>query len=280
MTDLTSTWELFFPQLILGSLSGALLSLLGILIVLRRMTFFGLTLSQGVSFSVAVCLFLQWTGEGWTILLSLLFTIPLVLVRNKVKNSEEVVLGIFFLFFSAVSQFLLALGGNVQNHLMASYFGDILTSQVKLNSLGVYASVFALFLYGFFFQRFLFISFDPEQYKIQKGNPLFFDLLYYAILAVAITVAVNLFGSFFSMSHMIIPVFTLLPWFSSIKKLAIAVVILSVFGTLLGFYFSLFGFRWRGEEIFFPTSSTIILVLCFCSLMLFGLRKIWTLSRR
>lgn len=237
--DLTSTWELFLPQLILGSLSGALLSLLGILIVLRRMTFFGLTLSQGVSFAVAVCLFLQWKGEVWTILFSLALTIPLVLIKNRIKNSEEVVLGIFFLFFSAISQFLLALGGNVQNHLMSSYFGDILTSQVKLNSFGVYASLGSLVLYGFFFSRFLFISFDPDQYRIQKGNPLFYDLLYYAILAISITVAVNLFGSFFSMSHMIIPIFSLLPWITSFRWLAVGCIFFSIFGTLLGFYFSL-----------------------------------------
>ncbi|XDD43825.1 metal ABC transporter permease [Leptospira sp. WS60.C2] len=263
MTSLLSSWNLFLPQIVLGSLVGALLAVLGILIVLRGMTFFGVTLSQAVTFSVALSLFMEWPGEIVPILFSCILVFPLLYVRKLPGIKEEVILGILFVFFSAASQFMLALGGNVQNHLMAAFFGDILISQVRADSIGIYVAGFFFFLYLSFFRRFLFISFDRDEYKIQVGNPLPFDLLFYIILAASLTVAVNLLGTFYSIAHLLLPVFALLPIIHSLRILTIVCALFSIVSTCLGFILSLVGLERNGEIIYFPTSSSIILVLCF-----------------
>ncbi|WP_411823111.1 metal ABC transporter permease [Leptospira sp. 'Mane'] len=275
MTSVLQNWDLFLPQMILGGILGALLSVLGILLVLRNMTFFGITLSQAVGFSVAFCLFMDWDREIYPILLSSLLIIPIVLLRRVSHIKEDVILGILFVFFASTSQVLLALGGNVQNHLMASYFGDILTSQVKLNSFGIWTAGIAFFVYLTYFRRFLFLSFDRDEYRIQVGNPFFFDILFYLILASAVTVAVNVLGSFYSIAHLLIPVFTLLPFVRSTKILALVCVLFSVTGTIAGFFLSLAGYSHAGETIYFPTSSTIILFMCAFSFLVLGVRSLF-----
>ncbi len=265
MINILQNWELFLPQLIIGSIIGALLSVIGILLVLRNMTFFGVTLSQGVSFSVAFSLFMSWENEIAPILLSMLLIFPMLLLKKNSMIKEEVILGILFVFFASLSQVLLALGGNVQNHLLASYFGDILTSQVKLNSISVWLAVLSFFVYLSLFRRFLFLSFDKEEYRIQIGNSILYEIIFYSILCIAVTVAVNLLGSFYSIAHMLIPVFTLLPFVRSTKSLALFCILFSLFGSIGGFLLSLTGINYHGEDIYFPTSSLIILFMCFLS---------------
>jgi ABC-type Mn2+/Zn2+ transport system permease subunit len=274
MINILHNWELFLPQMIIGSVIGALLSVLGILLVLRNMTFFGVTLSQGVSFSVAFSLFMAWESELAPILLSMILIFPMLLLRKTTLMKEEVILGILFVLFASLSQVLLALGGNVQNHLLASYFGDILTSQVKLNSLSVWLALISFLVYIAFFRRFLFLSFDMEEYRIQIGNPVIYDTIFYIILSVAVTVAVNLLGSFYSIAHMLIPVFTLLPFVRGAKSLAILCILFSMLGTAGGFLISLTGINYHGEEIYFPTSSLIILFMCFLSFSLLIFRSL------
>ncbi|MDF3819397.1 metal ABC transporter permease [Leptospira sp. 96542] len=272
MTDLLTHWELFLPQILLGSIMGALLSVLGILIVLRKMAFFGVTLSQAVTFSVALSLFLNWDVEVFPVLFSCVLVFPLLFFRRFESVSEDVVLGILFVFFASASQFLLSFGGHVQNHLMASFFGDILTSQVRLTSIGVYVAIGFFVTYLSFFRRFLFISFDRDQYKIQVGNPIYFDFLFYIILAASLTVAVNLLGTFYSVAHLLIPVFTLLPIIRSLRLLALVSILFSALATIFGFYLSLFGVEAGGETIYFPTSSSIVLLLCVVSFFVYFVR--------
>jgi len=278
MIDYSSNFQFFLPQIFFGSLSGVLLALLGMLLVLRRMTFFGITLSQGVSFSVAVCLLMQWKGDLVPVFLSLGLAVLLLMIQRSPQSREEVVLGVFFLFFAALSQFLLSLGGNVQNHLMSAYFGDILTSQIEIAS--VLLCSLCLILFIFYFQKFVWISFDRDDYQIRQGSPIYYDVLFYGILTICISVAVNSFGSFFSMSHLVLPSFSLLPWLRSFRSLAWGVSLFSLAGTSLGFFGSLIGYKYRGEEIFFPTSSTIILVLCFFGGISVSLQWFWKKLRR
>lgn len=131
---------------------------------------------------------------------------------------------------------------------------------------------FLFFLYLSFFRRFLFISFDRDEYKIQVGNPLPFDLLFYIILAASLTVAVNLLGTFYSIAHLLLPVFALLPVIRSLKILTIVCVLFSIFSTCIGFMVSLVGLDRNGEMIYFPTSSSIILVLCFFAFLIHLIR--------
>ena len=227
MSEITSTIQFFLPQIILGTVIGGFLACLGVIIVLRKMAFFGVTLSQVVSSSVAVSLFLEIQGDIFILLLSCLFLIPLVMIYKTNDSSGDTILGIVFVSFTAFSQLLLNLGGNVKNHLMAAYFGDILTSQVKLNFTLLTILGLSILLFIIMYRRILFLSFDENEFVVRKLSPKLTEISFYLIMTVAISISVNLLGSFYSIAHLLIPVYTALFFARSMRFLFIFSIIFS-----------------------------------------------------
>ena len=223
MSEILTTFQFFLPQVILGTVLGGLISCLGVIIVLRRMAFFGVTLSQVVSSSVAVSLFLGIQGDIFVLLLSCVFLIPLIMLYKTNDSSGDTILGIVFVSFTAFSQLLLNLGGNVKNHLMAAYFGDILTSQVKLNSTLIILLVVCILLFILFYKRILFLSFDENEFIVRKLSPKLTEISFYFIMTIAI--------------------------------------LFSVISTLVGFAISLKPFSYGHEIIYLPTSSAIVVLM-------------------
>lgn len=267
MNEIWNTFQFFLPQVILGTVLGGLISCLGVIIVLRKMAFFGVTLSQVVSSSVAVGLFLGIQGDLFILLLSCLFLIPLIMLYKTNDSSGDTILGIVFVSFTAISQLLLNLGGNVKNHLMAAYFGDILTSQVKLNSTLIFLLSLCIILFILLYKRILFLSFDENEFIVRKLSPRLTEISFYFIMTIAISISVNLLGSFYSIAHLLIPVYTAVFFARSMRFLFIFSIIFSVISTIVGFLISLKQFSYGTEIIYLPTSSTIVVLM---SLMGFG----------
>jgi len=267
MSEISSTIQFFLPQIILGTVIGGFLACLGVIIVLRKMAFFGVTLSQVVSSSVAVSLFLEIQGDIFILLLSCLFLIPLVMIYKTNDSSGDTILGIVFVSFTAFSQLLLNLGGNVKNHLMAAYFGDILTSQVKLNFTLVTILGLSILLFIIMYRRILFLSFDENEFVVRKLSPKLTEISFYLIMTVAISISVNLLGSFYSIAHLLIPVYTALFFARSMRFLFVFSIIFSGLSTLFGFVISLKGFQYNSEIVYLPTSSAIVVLM---SLISFG----------
>ncbi len=265
----------FLPQLALGIILGIIISFLGVIIVLRKMAFFGVTLSQIVSSCVAIALFFDLRNDLVIILLSSLFLVPLLLLsRNQTYLDSK--LGIIFVSFTALSQLLLSLGGNVKNHLMAAYFGDILTSQVKIFSLTFAIVVLCFIAFIIFYQKILFFSFDEDEFRVRKLSVNLTEISFYLILTIAISISVNLLGSFYSIAHLLIPVFTALSIAKSMRFLFIFSGIFSGVATFLGFNLSLFPFSRGGELLYFPTSSVIVSIMVATSIFF----VFWKLIRK
>lgn len=273
MNEFLNTISFFYPQILLGSVLGALIASFGIIIVLRRMAFFGVTLSQVVTSSVAVSLFFGIQGELFVILLSCLFLIPLLVLYQSENTGGDTILGILFVSFTAISQLLLSLGGNVKNNLMSAYFGDILTSQVKLNFTSITILLLAILVFILIYPRILFLSFDENEFRVRKFSPKATELAFYILMTVTISVCVNLLGSFYSIAHLLIPVYIAFPFARSMGFLFLFSITFSLIATLIGFSISLIPVQFRGEEIYFPTSSTIVVTMAVLGLIVLLVKK-------
>ncbi|MCB1141827.1 MAG: metal ABC transporter permease [Leptospiraceae bacterium] len=269
MQNLITSIDLFLPQILLGSLLGLVLTSLGVIMVLRNMSFFGITLSQVASTSLAFTLFLGIENEFAIIALSSAIIIPIGYLSGF-KDKTDILLGIIFVSFGALSQLLVTLGGNVQNHLLQSYFGDILTSQVSFHSYSVYLVIFSFLMYIILYKKILFYSFDQSEY-ITRKNMKYIDLFFLLIITISLSVSVRLLGSFYSAAQLLIPAFTCITVFRSMRMVFIFAGLLSLLSTILGFLISLVGTNYRGEEIYFPTSSTIVVLLSLLSAFVLGM---------
>jgi ABC-type Mn2+/Zn2+ transport system permease subunit len=271
--EVLNSFSFFLPQLILGSIVGILLSMIGSFLVLRNSSFFGLTLAQVVSSGVAISLYLGIEGEWFAIIFSLIVISPMIASNTKSNLHNDTLLGILFVFFASFSQFLLSMGGNVKNQIMTAYFGDILTNQVIATDYHYVFLLVSILIFSFFFKKFLFLSFDREEFKIRQNHLLFYELLFHAIIIIIISVAVHLLGSFYATAHLLVPGFVALKMVRDMRSLLISCALISFISTLIGFTISLIGFEHSGEVIYFPTSSTIVVVLSLFGLLVHFFKK-------
>lgn len=272
MNDLFSNLSLFFPQILLGSLLGVFLSTLGIILVLRKMAFFGITLSQVSTFSFALTLFFGLKGEILPLLFSVFILVPIFYFTRSTKSKSDTILAILFVSFGSLSQILLSFGGNVQNHILAAYFGDILTSEIKLQSFMVLVLIINIIVFIFLYHKIIFFSFDQDEYIVRK-YPRYIEVFFLGIVTSVLSISVNLLGSFYSGAQLIIPGFAALYLFRSLRWAIFFAAFLSSFSTFIGFFVSFQGIQWQGEYIYFPTSSSIVVCLAILSLFLISVKK-------
>ncbi len=257
MENLFNSIDLFFPKILLGSILGIILSCIGIILVLRNMGFFCITLSQIATSSYAILLFFGMHGEFSVLLLSLITMTPLLYLSSKSQKTDTL-LGVLFVLFGALSQLILSMGGSVKNHLLSAYLGDILTSEIEIFSVSFLLCIF---------------SFDSDEYLVRNHTPKI-DIIFLIIVIICLSVSVHLLGSFYSTAQILIPGFTGLFLFRSMKNIYIFSIIFSLLASFLGFFISLVGFEYGGEMIYFPTSSIIVTILGICSFLMILFKKL------
>lgn len=271
--EVFNSFAFFFPQILLGAIVGVLLSIFGSFLVLRNMSFLGLTLAQVVSSGVAVSLFLGLEGEWFAILFSLIIISPLVSSKELSNSQNDTLLGVLFVFFASFSQFLLSMGGNVKNQIMASYFGDILTNQINLTKMEPILLALSFLFFLLFYKKFLFLSFDKEEFIVRNYSIFFYEMIFYTIAIVLVSIAIHLLGSFYATAHLLVPSFVALSFVRSMSGLLLFSAFISFCATVVGFGISLIGFPYHEEVIYFPTSSTIVILLAGLGLGLKLLKK-------
>ncbi len=272
MENLFNSIDLFFPKIILGSILGIILSCLGIILVLRNMGFFCITLSQIATTSYAILLFFGMHGEFSVLILSLITMTPLLYLSSKSQKTDTL-LGVLFVLFGAFSQLILSMGGSVKNHLLSAYFGDILTSEIEIFSVSFLLCIFSFLIFIYYYKKILFFSFDPDEYLVRNHTPKI-DIIFLIIVIICLSVSVHLLGSFYSTAQILIPGFTGLFLFRSMKNIYIFSIIFSLLASFLGFFISLMGFEYGGEMIYFPTSSLIVTILGMSSFLLILFKKL------
>ncbi len=191
-------WELFRDPIIAGSLVGAVLGLLGVYVVLRRMVFLSAALSQCASFGVALALFTE-ANWGATMMLtsprfaSLIVTLATATLlswgRDATAARRDSWLGFAFLFGAAGTLALATRIGSGNQEIQAILFGsavavlpnDLLT--VAIGSIGI------LGLHVWWRRGFLQVSVDPEAAFV-RGLPV---RLLEVMLLLSIALAISLF---------------------------------------------------------------------------------------
>lgn len=278
MDDFLQSIQFFYPQILLGIFLGSTLSMLGSFLVIRNLAFFGLTISQMILFAACISLLSNLPILLISICLSFVLVLPFIFFDDLKKNGT--ILTVLFVFFSSLSQIILVFGGNLKNTLVQAYFGDILTSQVQLNTTILFSLFLILVLFFCFYYKFTYISIDPIQSKLSSKFFLFFEISFYALLISCISISLNLLGSIYSIALLVVPAFTFLNTARSLPGLLFASVLLSIAATLFGFLFSFVGFQnpFHSEEmIYFPTSSLIIV---FLVLMSFSWKSVFFLKKK
>jgi len=198
-----------FPYALYGSmLIGVLCSFLGVYVVARRVVFLGAVMTQISVLGLAVT-FLPFLAIPHTIG-SLVITIGAVIALSRMLTGRsvprEAVLGTVFVIAIGARILVMQLSPRVEVAEIENLLrGDILfvTPELFYLMAGVFAAAMAIHL--FLYKEFTYTTFDPETASTQGFASQRWDMAFYLIAGVVISVATHIVGDLFVFGFLVIP---------------------------------------------------------------------------
>ncbi|HOO49585.1 MAG TPA: metal ABC transporter permease [Saccharofermentans sp.] len=259
--------------LIVGILIAFCSSLLGVTLVLKRLSFIGDGLSHIAFGAVAIASVLKITNNT-LLVLPITIICALLLLRTskstKIKGDAAIAmlsvgaLGLGYLLMNIFST-----SSNVMGDVCSTLFGA--TSILTLNSLDVWIciglSVLVLVVFILFYNKIFAVTFD-EDFALATGtNSNIYNLIIAITIALVIVLAMNLVGSLLISALVIFPALSAMRVFKSFKSVIICSACFSVFCAALGMIISIL----EGT----PVGSTIVAmdILGFIIFWIIGLSR-------
>jgi len=255
--------------LLAGILIAAIAAILGIFLVLRRLSLIGDGLAHITFGSVAVVLLAGISPFYVTI-----SALPLVMLASlaifKLTSSKKIhgdaAIGILSSAGIAAGIVLASLSGGYNVDLFSYLFGNILTvnqTEIML-SLIIFAAVLCYVL--FFYHDLFAVTFDEELARSMGIKTKKLNILLFLLTAIAAVLTMKIAGIMMVSAMLILPPLTALQLSISFRKTIIASVIFStlsvIFGIIASFLLNL------------PAGGTIVILNILFLLIVFGVKKI------
>ena len=229
----------FFRQGVIASLLvGALCGMLGVYIVLRRMSYIGHGLSHSV-FGGAVIAYVAslnfYVGAGlWGFFSALLINAA----ARRRRIGADAAIGIITTASFAIGVALISKTRSFTRNFEAALFGNILgvTTLDLIVVAGVTIGVAVFIL--LFYKRLLFMTFDPEVAAIQGVEVGMTDSLFALAMAATIVASINVVGVTLIAATLVIPSTTARLLTDSFGRMLVLSTVMGALAGLVGMYLS------------------------------------------
>lgn len=191
--------------LIAGLLGAGLCSYLGVFVVLKRIVFIGVALSEIAILGVALGLFVGIDPSALAFALTICAAAFFWAQAAEKDISLESIIGFGYVFSMAASIILI-----VKNPLAESRGVDFISGNLlyagwqDIKILGI-AALFVLLIHLAFFKEFIFVSFDYETAKTSGIRANLFDFLFFINLGAAISLSMKICGVVFVFASLVVP---------------------------------------------------------------------------
>ena len=256
-----SIWEAL-PILqngIAASLIAALVcSFLGVYVILKRIVFMTVALSQVSSLGIAVAIMVQMVIGGqfamseqtesqtlatvFPIIIAILFACAAAaLMANRTaekKLTRESILGIAYVVPAALALLILdSIGGAVHDINNLLFGNTVFVPSAQLTLLAIVAAI-VMVMHGMLYKEFIFVSFDPETATACGMRTLLFNQLLFGSLALMISVSISAIGILPVFAFMVIPPAAALLLTNTLGRAFILATLFGGISALVGFYLS------------------------------------------
>lgn len=251
-----------------GAIAAATCAYIGVFVILKRIVFLGIALSEIAALGLAAGLFMNVDP----VLSAFIFTIAGVVLFwmpfTEKRLSRESILGFSYALCASLSIILIAKNPLAESRGLNLISGNLLytTNSDLLMLLG--AALFILVLHVIYFKQFLFISFDRETASTTGINTGLIDFLLYLGIGITISVSMKTCGVIFVFASLVIPPMIGLIVSKKIGKIfvvsCVAAVVCVLLGLLVSYIFDL------------PSSPTIVGVYGLLFIVSFGFRRLYS----
>ncbi|HZG85098.1 metal ABC transporter permease [Paenibacillus sp.] len=258
-------WDIFtFPffqrALIGGLLIGGMAPLLGVFLVLRRLSMIGDTIAHVSIAGVALGFLINVYPVGVGLVFALLAAFAIERLRSAYRTYAELSIAIIMSGGVALATFLFTVGAGFNMNVTSFFFGSI----YSLNMVDLYTiaavTVIVWSVVATYAKEYFLLTFDEDAASVSGLPVRMLNLLLTVLTALVISVAIKIVGALLVSSLLTIPVACSLLAGKSFKQTIIWAVVFSETAVLLG----LLGAGWFNLA---PGASIVLLLI----VMLIGL---------
>lgn len=248
-----------------GCLIAAVCAYLGVFLILKRMVFVGVALSEiaavGIALGLLVGMDPYWCAFTLVFIGVLLFWFS----RKIMILSQESLIGFAFACAASLSILLVAKIPMAEAEGLNLLEGNLLFATSKEILFLAAAGTILLAIHLVFFRKFLFCSFDRDTSCTMGINADLYDFLIYTTIGAMIAISMKIAGVIFVFASMIIPALTGLVLSRRIVTVLLISVMSSIFCVFSGVYFSYI------QDL--PTGPSIVGVFSILFLLVLGLKS-------
>jgi manganese/iron transport system permease protein/iron/zinc/copper transport system permease protein len=260
-------YDFFVRGFVVAGLVGALCGLMGVYVVLRRMSYIGHGLSHamlGGAVVSYVMAFNFYLGAGlWGFLSALLINTT---VQRRRMLGADAVIGVITTASFAVGVALISRYRTFTRNFEAALLGEILGIQpqdlLAVAVMTVLAAVFVFFCY----RRLLFVTFDPEVAGYYGVPVQWLDSLFALALAGTIVVSMQVIGVTMLVAALVIPAATARLLTDSFHRLVLLSVGIGALSGVAGVYMSYYLDISSGANVVLVTTGAFVLAYAWSAL--------------
>lgn len=224
--------------LIAGVLLAALLALLGIFVMLKKMAFFADGIAHASLAGVAVGILFSWSPLGVALAVSVIFSLIVYYLETKHHLASDTTIGIIFTTGMALGVILLSFSPGYQPELISFLFGNVLSVSNGELWLIMIVSVVAYAFILKYLKSLTLMTMDVEMARLTGARINILQPALYVILAVAVVLGIKVLGIILVSGLLIIPVAVARLFSSSFRQFSIWGIVMAETMVVLGIIFS------------------------------------------
>lgn len=246
--------------LMAGVIIGVLCPLIGIFIVLRRMSLIGDSLAHVALSGVAAGILADIYPLGMALVFSILAALAIEKLRKTYEQYAELAIAIILSAGIGIAVVLISSAKNLNIDLMGYLFGSITTVLKEDLWLIIGLGILIILSIKFLYKELFYIAFDEEGARLAGIPVKWINLFFIVLIAATITLSMRIVGILLVSSLMVIPVAASLQIAKSFKQATLLSVLFAelavILGTFIAYYFEL------------ASGGTIVLVSVWILLMI------------
>ncbi|PIR06009.1 manganese transporter [Candidatus Jorgensenbacteria bacterium CG_4_10_14_0_8_um_filter_39_13] len=259
-------YSFFTRALISGIFLAALLAILGIFVVIRRMSFFSDGVAHASLAGIALAVIFSLNPLLIAIISAVIFSLFIYFLEKKTNLSSDALIGLIFTTGMALGVVLISLKAGYQPDLMSFLFGNILAITQLDSQIMIIVSLLLLTLLIFIKNDLLLASLDRVGAYLKEIKISRLEIAFYVVLAVAIILGIKMLGIILVSALLLIPPSSAKLLSRSFKGFFWKSLLISELTIIFGLFFS-FYFNW-------PTGATIVLTGAVIFFLILLLNKI------
>lgn len=251
-------WVEFFSYgfiqraLIAGTAVGILCSLLGVFLVLRRLSLIGDGLAHATFGSIALALFMKMTPLSVAIPVVMVCALGILRLTERFRLNGDAAIGIVSSLGIATGVLLASIAGGFNVDLFSYLFGSILSISNTEVVLSLILSALVIFLISIHFNDLFSLTFDEESAVASGINSRLVNTIFVLMAAVTVVLSMKVVGIMLISALIILPPVTALQLSKSFRATfvisSLSAVISVVSGIAISYCLDL------------PTGATIVIV--------------------